>query len=302
MTEPRHDEVDLGGQAVGTLTWGPADGPVVLALHGFPDSAWTWREVAPLLAATGRRVVAPFSRGYAPSSLVADGCYQVGALVRDVERLATHLGAGEPVSLLGHDWGAITAYAAGSHRPDLFDAIVTIAVPPMSASADALRPWRSWSALGTAIRQTRCSWYIAYQQLPWLPERTFDRVVARLWADWSPGYDASVDLQHLRAALPTAAHRTAALRYYRALLQPWHRRGEYATEQRHLGGVPSVPVLYLHGDGDGCLLPALARDAGSALGTGGRVELVAGAGHFVQLEQPVATAELVRDHLDRQER
>jgi pimeloyl-ACP methyl ester carboxylesterase len=301
VTEPRRDEIDLGRQTVGTLTWGPADGPVVLALHGFPDSAWTWRKVAPLLAADGRRVVAPFSRGYAPSSF-ADGCYQVGALVRDVEQIAAHLGAREPVSLLGHDWGAITAYAAGSHRPDLFDAIVTIAVPPLSAATDSVRPWRSWSALCTAVQQARCSWYIGYQQLPWLPERTFDRVVARLWADWSPGYDANDDLQHLREALPSVGHRTAALRYYRALLQPWHRRDEYAAEQQHIGGVPSMPVLYLHGDRDGCLLPSLAREAASALGPGSRVELVADAGHFVQLEQPVATAELVRTHLDRQER
>ena len=68
------------------LAWGPAGGPLVVALHGFPDTAWTWRHLGPHLAARGHRVVAPFLRGYAPSDLPADGCHHVGALMADAAK------------------------------------------------------------------------------------------------------------------------------------------------------------------------------------------------------------------------
>ena len=58
---------------VAALSWGPPDGRLVLCLHGFPDSAWVWRAMAPLLAEQGMRVVAPFSRGYAPTGPAPDG-------------------------------------------------------------------------------------------------------------------------------------------------------------------------------------------------------------------------------------
>lgn len=300
MIEPGSDEVSLGGQRMAVLTWGPDDGRLVLAAHGYPDSAWTWRRVAPILADAGYRFVAPFSRGYAPSSLAADGCYGVGALVHDVVSLADRFGGGAPVCLVGHDWGAIAAYAAGSHRPELFSSLVTIAVPPMRGALRVLRQRRLTQALGIALEQARCSWYIGYQQLPLLPELTFDRVVDRLWADWSPGYDATEDLQHLRASLPIGPHRTAALAYYRALVQ---QRGcrRYRSEQRHYGGTPPRPLLYLHGDRDGCIVPSLAALAANDLPPGSRFEMVTGAGHFVHLEQPLRTAELMLAHIDRQE-
>jgi pimeloyl-ACP methyl ester carboxylesterase len=59
------------------------DGPLALCLHGFPDSAHTWRHLLPRLAAAGFHAVAPFMRGYAPTAVPADGCYQIGALVAD---------------------------------------------------------------------------------------------------------------------------------------------------------------------------------------------------------------------------
>lgn len=300
MTTPRTDVIDLGDRRVGFLEWGPSHGPLVLALHGYPDTAWTWRRVAPILAGAGYRVVAPFNRGYAPSDLAPDGCYQAGALARDAEDIADVLANGQS-ALLGHDWGAITAYAVGSHRAALFHRIVTIAVPPPRAVRSALTPWSTPSAIPTMLAQLRCSWYVGFQQLPWISERAFERVVARLWSDWSPDYDAAEDLRLLREALPPGPRRTAALRSYRSLLQPWHRRRAYAEQQQHIAGTPSVPVLYLHGERDGCLLPALARNANDVLGPGSRVELIAGAGHFVQLEQPARTAALITSFLDPRE-
>ncbi|MFZ0248696.1 MAG: hypothetical protein WAL61_02025, partial [Acidimicrobiales bacterium] len=74
-------EVQANGVEFACLTDGPDDGPLALCLHGFPDTARTWRYLLPELAGAGYRAVAPFLRGYAPTAVPADGRYQVGALV-----------------------------------------------------------------------------------------------------------------------------------------------------------------------------------------------------------------------------
>ncbi len=83
MTEPQRLDVAAPAVQLRALTWGPADAPIALCLHGFPDTAYSWRKVAPALVDAGWRVVAPFMRGYVPSSLPSDGSYHVGALMDD---------------------------------------------------------------------------------------------------------------------------------------------------------------------------------------------------------------------------
>ena len=92
---PATIEVELDHVRLSALTWGPAQGPLALLLHGFPDSAHTWRHLGPVLAAEGWRVVAPFTRGYAPSSVPADGRSDVGALMDDAVGLHAALGGDE---------------------------------------------------------------------------------------------------------------------------------------------------------------------------------------------------------------
>src|SRR3954453_15925726 len=75
--------VKANGLQFGYLEDGPRDGPLALCLHGFPDSAWSWRHLLPALAGAGFHAVAPFLRGYAPTAVPADGRYQTGALVAD---------------------------------------------------------------------------------------------------------------------------------------------------------------------------------------------------------------------------
>ncbi len=85
--EPGWIDVETPAGQVRALTWGPNDGPIALCLHGFPDTAYGWRKVAPLLADVGWRVVAPFMRGYAPSSIASDGSYHIGAPMDDALRV-----------------------------------------------------------------------------------------------------------------------------------------------------------------------------------------------------------------------
>lgn len=280
--------IRLGELEVAFLTTGPDDGTVALLLHGYPDTAWSWRHLAPVLAERGYRVVAPFLRGYGPTGLAPDGCYQTGALVADAVALRRAVGDDRPALLVGHDWGAITAYGAAVFAPDLWDRVVTMAVPPLPTGADVIRD------PGLVGKQLRASWYIGFQQLPGMSEAVLDRLVPRLWADWSPGYDADEDVARVLAALDTPARRTAVLRYYRAWTQPWLRSPRYRREERAVFGMPPHPLLYLWGADDGCVRPELSRLAASLCET---VE-VPGAGHFLPLERPEAVAAAVTRFLD----
>ena len=111
------------------------DGPLALCLHGFPDSAYTWRHLLPLLADAGFRAVAPFQRGYAPSAVPDDGILQIGGAEHGRHRAHDALGGDERAVLVGHDWGAATAYGAAGHAPERWRRVVAMAVPPGGALA-----------------------------------------------------------------------------------------------------------------------------------------------------------------------
>ncbi|MDQ6605060.1 MAG: alpha/beta hydrolase [Actinomycetota bacterium] len=265
-----------------------------MCLHGYPDTAWTWRFLGPYLAGRGQRVVAPFMRGYAPTDLAPDGGYQVGALARDAIEAHAALGGDARALLIGHDWGAIAAYCAASHSPHRFRRVVTMAVPPpATVFAPLMSPRGLAGDLPTALGQLRLSWYMLFQQLPVISERRLGQLIPKLWADWSPGFDARQDLDHVFAALDSPRRRTAALRYYRALAQPWYRLAKYAPEQAHWMRIPEQPVLLLQGQKDGCIQPVFAERARDALTPSSAVEVVPDAGHFLQLERPDLINQLI---------
>lgn len=278
---PREVAWPSRGLQISALSWGPEDGPLALCLHGFPDTAWTWRHLGPALAVRGWHVVAPFMRGYAPTGLPPDGAYQIGALVHDALEAHARWHRGGRAVLIGHDWGAIACYPVGAVRPEAFDRIVAMSVPPLGLTTSAFRA--GWGAVG---RQAKSSWYIFFQQLPALAERALPRVVDKLWRDWSPGYDGTGDIAHLDATLADPARRTALLRYYRALLQPWGRKRAYREYQRHATHLPPGPLLYLHGSEDGCLRWETVQAAVARYPNHWQHQLFTGAGHFLHLERP----------------
>jgi pimeloyl-ACP methyl ester carboxylesterase len=124
----RARRVRANGLEFGLLEAGT--GPLALCLHGFPDSAHTWRQLLPELAGAGFHAVAPFLRGYAPTEVPADGGYGIETLVGDAMALHQVLeGDGEAV-LIGHDWGAEAAYATTASAPERWRRVVTLGVPP----------------------------------------------------------------------------------------------------------------------------------------------------------------------------
>ena len=263
-------------------------GPLALCLHGFPDSPHTWRHLLPSLAAAGYRAVAPFTRGYAPTSVPASGVYQTAALARDANALHDALGGDEHAVIIGHDWGAPSACGAAIDAPQRWRKVVSMAVPPGPALGAAF--------VGN-LAQIQRSWYMFFFQHGLsnfvVPANDF-AFIDMLWSQWSPGYDAREDLTHVKQALREPDHLQAALGYYRATLGDGKRDPELATLQQRMGAeYPSQPLLYLHGDDDGCVGREVAEAARAISPANVRYEFVAQAGHFMQLEQPARVNELI---------
>jgi pimeloyl-ACP methyl ester carboxylesterase len=277
-----HGSVEANGIEFAYLTAGPPEGPLALCFHGFPDTAWTWRHLLGELGKAGLRAVAPFMRAYAPTALPADGRTPMGVLVSDVLALHDALGGGSDAVVVGHDWGAPATYGAAAFAPDRFRRVVGGAVPPTSAFIQALFTYP----------QLKKSWYFFFFQSP-----LAEGVVAadglgfldRLWADWSPGYDAACfDLPRVKQAIGSTERLAAAIGYYRSMFDPSLDVPELAAQgAAALMPVPQ-PTLYYHGADDGCVgIEAIDRDLVLAnLGPGSELLVVEGAGHFAHLERP----------------
>ena len=263
------DELEQGTIAANGLTFaylaaGSPSAPLALCLHGFPDTAWSYRHLLPALADAGYRAVAPFMRGYAPTEVPSDGRYSVAALAQDANALHDALGGDGRAVLIGHDWGAAAAYPAAGSQPDRWSRVVTLAVPPPGALAGAF----------LSYDQLRKSWYMFFFQHPLadiaVPMNDLG-FIARLWGDWSPGYDSTEDMARVRESLGATENLAAALGYYRAM---FGGGGEPAPQ-----GDVAQPLLYLHGRTDGCMGADLAEAVPQA-------RIVEGAGHFLHLEKP----------------
>lgn len=279
---------DLDQLRLVSLTWGPTadrSAPLAVLLHGFPDTAHTWRHLGPALAEAGYRVVAPFTRGYEPSGLPADGSYHAPALMSDVLELHAALNGDARAVLVGHDWGAVTSNGlAAAAESSPFRRVVSLAMPPLPAMNPERGDLGRWAA--TMARQATLSWYAAFNQLPAIPVATFDKLVAHLWRRWSPGYDATDDLAHVAASLATSERKAAALGYYRSQFRPWKLPARYRLLADIWRGSPQVPLLYLHGADDGCLDTRWAARVSAKLCHGGRSAVITGTGHFLHLERP----------------
>lgn len=283
MTGISQQIVTANGVDFAALSQG--DGPLALCLHGFPDSAHSWRHLIPALADAGYRAVAPFQRGYAPSSVPADGRYQSGVLGVDANAVHEALGGGSDAVIIGHDWGASGTHAAVALEPQRWSKVVTMAVPPGPAIGMAFL---------TNFAQLQRSWYMFFFQHGLsdmvVPANDLE-FIDHLWADWSPGYDAAVDIANVKQALRDPANLAAALGYYRATLgdglkDPALDKAQGATSQ-----YPTQPALYLHGRNDGCIGVEVAELAASMAPPNATFEMVDDAGHFLHLERP--------DHVNR---
>ncbi len=281
-----------------TLTWelpdwrcaarvsGPPTGRPTLLLHGFPDTAHTFDDLRAALANDGRYVAAPFMRGIAPSSVPANGRFDVRALAEDVVAFADQLEA-ESVDVVGHDWGAVAAYTAAALFPDRIRRVVLAAVPPPASVLGARDPKQLWRSA-----------YMAAFQAPRIAEAALARndfqPVEQLWRRWSPSWSFTADdLEPVKRAYRAPGSLRAALGYYRALPRAIAR--DHATRRAALGPI-QAPLMLISGLEDGCMGQSVMAHAARTLPADAHVALPAG--HFIHRECPDAFIAAVRRHLD----
>jgi pimeloyl-ACP methyl ester carboxylesterase len=275
------------------------EGPLVMCLHGFPDQPRSFRHQLPALVDAGYRVVVPTLRGYEPSSQPRHRHYYIFDLVEDLLAWLDELDA-DHASLIGHDWGAIIAYAAAALAPRRLRCMVSIAVPHMR---------RFQPGMTTVMpAQLRRSWYALLFQVRGISELAFardpDRIIDKLWRDWSPGWTPEPgELDAVKATFALPGVPRAAMQYYRGLLSSPSRRAWESWKL--LSAKTPVPTLSITGALDGCVDTRL-HDFGNWQNdylAPSRVLRVERAGHFVHQERPdvvnPAILEWLRTHEDR---
>ncbi|MEZ4320009.1 MAG: alpha/beta hydrolase [Myxococcota bacterium] len=198
---------EANGLRLACLESGPADGPLVLMFHGFPDTARTWDLVRPALAARGFRVVCLYQRGYAPSEIPADGRYDARVLGEDALALMDACGAEQAV-LIGHDWGTQNVYSAGAMAPERVRHAVTVAIPypttirPTLGKVWGVRHFLTLRMPGAARRFARDDF----------------AAVDDLYRRWSPGFEwPESEYASVKNSFSSPGSLHAALGFYRAL-------------------------------------------------------------------------------------
>jgi pimeloyl-ACP methyl ester carboxylesterase len=304
----QHQTHHVNGIRLHTVEQG--EGPLVVLLHGFPESWYSWRHQLPALAGAGFRAVAIDVRGYGRSSKPTPvDEYRMLCLVADNVALVEALGETEAV-VVGHDWGAPIAWASALLRPDLFRGVAGLSVP-YSPPSDT-RPSDAFRAMGGAEQ-----FYIEYFQQPGRAEAEIEADVR----DWLLGFyftasgnaPALENLAHTMATIPHGSMMRDRFRYPDAM-PAWLSEADlevYAGEFERSGFTGGlnryrcidhdfeemsvyrhhpieVPALYIGGDRDGPTIwgrPAIDRFA-MTLPKLHRSVILDGCGHWTQQERP----------------
>lgn len=272
--------IEINGARIAYFHAGSSHNPLALCLHGFPDTAHTWRYLVPCLVDAGWQVVCPNLRGFAPTMAPASGPAGQDILGADANALHEAFGGGQPGALIGHDWGAAAAYAAATTQPDRWSMVIASAWPPMPQCIDT-----------ASYEQMRRSWYVFFFQLQNAETiiRTNDfSLLDRLWQDWTAeGYDSVEDVKYAKESLCDPDCLRLALAHYKALF----------TEQQSSPIIPPISMLYIHGAQDGCIGSEIIEHSSliAKLELGSKVVIIPEAGHFPHLEQPdIFNAEVIQ--------
>jgi pimeloyl-ACP methyl ester carboxylesterase len=266
--------VNVGGVGIEYEVTG--DGPPVVLIHGFPDTARLWRHQVPALAGARFRVIVPDMRGYGRSDKPAEvEAYSLQALAGDVLAVMGQEGV-ERAHLVGHDWGAAVAWGLAALVGDRVDRLVALSVGhPATIRADG-------------FEQHEKSWYMLLFQFPGIAEEWLS---ANGWANfraWSRHPDADAVIAELEAN----GSLTPGLNYYRANIPPesWLAAG------RELPPI-HAPTMGVWSSGDIALTEKQMTNSAKNVAAPWRYERLDGPGHWMQLDAPDELNRLLVDFL-----
>jgi pimeloyl-ACP methyl ester carboxylesterase len=277
-TRERLSSLQHDGLTFDVFDEGPADGEVVVLLHGFPERSTCWRDVTPLLHERGYRTVAMDQRGYSPGARPPRRRdYRIETLADDAAALIERIGG--PVHLVGHDLGSANAWVLAMRRPDLVRTLTAISVAHPTAYLKS----------AVSSPQLFKSWYILFFQLPLLPELgarkpgPFDRALRRAGM-------TKDDVARFRKEIVDDGAFGFALRWYRAF--PFSERG--LLRQR-----VSVPTTLLWSDGDRALTKWSVRKNAKYVEAPYELVVLEGVSHWIPTEAPRACADAILARIGR---
>ncbi|MFD3510200.1 alpha/beta fold hydrolase [Nocardia sp. NPDC058666] len=257
---------------------GPIDGPVIVALHGFPQTATSLRDLTSVLNDRGYRTIAPNQRGYSPRARPPGRlAYRMPELVDDVVALIETIDRG-PVHLVGHDWGAAVAWSFAATRPELVHTMVAVSVPHPGAF------FRAMTSSGQLLR----SYYMGLFQLPWLPERVMRTMTTRMDKSLARTGMSTDAIARVHTEVIDTGALTTALNWYRAL--PFTPRSMASARI-------SVPVTHVWSTGDPFLTRRGADLSGEYVDGDYRLAVLDGS-HWLPEECPGELAELIIDRVE----
>jgi pimeloyl-ACP methyl ester carboxylesterase len=295
------------------------EGPLVLFVHGWPESWYSWRHQLPALAAAGYRAVAPDMRGYGKTDkpAVVDD-YDIQHVTGDLVGILDALGEKTAI-LVGHDWGAIVAWQAMLLHPERFTALVAMSVPYSGRGQQSIVQ-NLRAAMGDNF------YYILYFQEPGVAEKEFDAdpraILSRLYLSpdspreapqitdrkraaggWIPrmgepkglpSWLTQADLDYYVNEFKEAGFR-GGINYYRNFHRNWE------TTPQLTGAKIDEPVLFLAGDKDtvirGATADALRTSMKDAVPGLRHVKLIPNTGHWVQQERAAETNAAILEFL-----
>lgn len=288
-------QIDAGLLNVGYAEAGPADGPPVILLHGWPYDIYAFVDVAPLLAASGHRVIIPYLRGYGSTRLLSDATMRNGqpaAIAADIVALMDALMI-DKATIAGFDWGARTANVIAALRPERVKAMVSVSgylIGSQQAGKMPLPP------------KAELQWWYQFYFATERGQEGYDKYrhdfSKLIWQLASPQWhfdDATFDRS--ARAFDNPDHVAIVIHNYRWRLGFAEGEARYADDEARLAQAPviTVPTITMEGDANGAPHPEPTAYAKKFTGRYSHRTIKGGIGHNLPQEAPKAFADAVLD-------
>jgi pimeloyl-ACP methyl ester carboxylesterase len=286
-------QIDAGRLNVGYVDAGPADGPAVVLLHGWPYDIHSYVDVVPLLTAAGKRVIVPYLRGFGTTRFLSDGTVRNGeqaALALDTLALMDALEI-ESAVVAGCDWGARTADIVAAMWPERCSGLVSVSGYLIGSQAIGALPLPPEAEL-----QWWYQYYFATERGRAGYERYRSQFAKLIWRTASPRWDFDdAVFERTAASFENPDHVAIVMHNYRWRLGLAEGEAEYADLEKRLADGPAitVPAISLEGDANGAPHPEPSAYAAKFSGRYSHRTIEGGIGHNLPQEAPDAFATAV---------